>query len=72
MKEELISLVLPIYNVERYLRLCLDSLLEKTYTNFEVLMIIDGSPDEFVRELPKLEIKDNSYSNPWAKLFKRE
>lgn len=35
-------------------------------------MIIDGSPDEFVRELPKLEIKDNSYSNPWAKLFKRE
>ena len=28
--------------------------------------------DEFIRELPKLEMKDNSYSNPWAKLFKRE
>lgn len=28
--------------------------------------------DEFIRELPKLEMEDNSYSNPWAKLFKRE
>lgn len=173
MKEELISVVVPIYNVEKYLRLCLDSLLMQTYTNFEVLMINDGSPDdsanickeylakdrrfqyfekensgpsdtrnygieyskgeyitfvdsddwlketfladlyeaitrtgadialstyikyddlqsvynipiigeyyeriwmsdEFIRELPKLEMKDNSYSNPWAKLFKRE
>lgn len=173
MKEELISVVVPIYNVEKYLRLCLDSLLMQTYTNFEVLMINDGSPDdsanickeylakdrrfqyfekensgpsdtrnygiehskgeyitfvdsddwlketfladlyeaitrtgadialstyikyddlqsvynipiigeyyeriwmsdEFIRELPKLEMRDNSYSNPWAKLFKRE
>ena len=173
MKEELISVVVPIYNVEKYLRLCLDSLLMQTYTNFEVLMINDGSSDgssnickeyltkdrrfqyfekengglsdarnygiehskgeyitfvdsddwlketfladlyeaitrtgadialstyikyddlqsvynipiigeyyeriwmsdEFIRELPKLEMKDNSYSNPWAKLFKRE
>lgn len=173
MKEELISVVVPIYNVEKYLRLCLDSLLVQTYTNFEVLMINDGSPDdsanickeyltkdrrfqyfekenggpsdtrnygiehskgeyitfvdsddwlketfladlyeaitrtgadialstyvkyddsqsvynipiigeyyeriwmsdEFIIELPKLEMEDNSYSNPWAKLFKRE
>lgn len=173
MKEELISVVVPIYNVEKYLRLCLDSLLVQTYTNFEVLMINDGSlddsanickeyltkdrrfqyfekenggssdtrnygvehskgeyitfvdsddwlketfladlyeaitrtgadialstyvkyddsqsvynipiigeyyeriwmSDEFIRELPKLEMEDNSYSNPWAKLFKRE
>ena len=46
MKEELISVVVPIYNVEKYLRLCLDSLLVQTYTNFEVLMINDGSPDD--------------------------
>ncbi len=173
MKEELISVVVPIYNVEKYLRLCLDSLLMQTYTNFEVLMINDGSSDgssnickeyltkdrrfqyfekenggssdtrnygvehskgeyitfvdsddwlketfladlyeaitrtgadialstyvkyddfqsvynipiigeyyeriwmsdEFIRELPKLEMEDNSYSNPWAKLFKKE
>lgn len=45
MKEELISVVVPIYNVEKYLRLCLDSLLVQTYTNFEVLMINDGSSD---------------------------
>ena len=173
MKDQLISVVVPIYNVEKYLRLCLDSLLLQTYTNFEVLMINDGSSDgsanickdyltkdkrfhyfekenggpsdtrnygiehskgeyitfvdsddwlketfladlyeaiestgadialstyikyddlqsvynipiigeyyeriwlsdEFIRELPKLEMEDNSYSNPWAKLFKRE
>ncbi len=173
MKEELISVVVPIYNVEKYLRLCLDSLLVQTYTNFEVLMINDGSPDdsanickeylakdrrfqyfekengglsdarnygiehskgeyitfvdsddwlketfladlyeaitrtgadialstyikyddlqsvynipvigeyyeriwmsdEFIRELPQLEMKDNSYSTSWAKLFKKE
>ena len=173
MKEELISVVVPIYNVEKYLRLCLDSLLMQTYTNFEVLMINDGSPDdsanickeylakdrrfqyfekengglsdarnygiehskgeyitfvdsddwlketfledlyeaitrtgadialstyiiyddfqsvynipvigeyyehiwmsdEFIRELPQLEMKDNSYSTSWAKLFKKE
>lgn len=173
MKEELISVVVPIYNVEKYLRLCLDSLLVQTYTNFEVLMINDGSSDgssnickeyltkdrrfqyfekenggssdarnygvehskgeyitfvdsddwlketfladlyeaitrtgadialstyvkyddfqsvynipiigeyyeriwmsdEWIRELPKLEMEDNSYSNPWAKLFKKE
>ena len=165
MKDQLISVVVPIYNVEKYLRLCLDSLLLQTYTNFEVLMINDGSSDgssnickdyltkdkrfhyfekenggpsdtkgeyitfvdsddwlketfladlyeaiestgadialstyikyddlqsvynipiigeyyeriwmsdEFIRELPKLEVKDNSYSNPWAKLFKKE
>ena len=173
MKEELISVVVPIYIVEKYLRLCLDSLLMQTYTNFEVLMINDGSPDdsanickeylakdrrfqyfekengglsdarnygiehskgeyitfvdsddwlketfledlyeaitrtgadialstyiiyddfqsvynipvigeyyeriwmsdEFIRELPQLEMKDNSYSTSWAKLFKKE
>ena len=42
---ELISVIVPIYNVEKYLRTCLNSLLEQTYENFEVLMINDGSTD---------------------------
>ena len=42
---ELISVIVPIYNVEKYLRTCLNSLLEQTYENFEVLMINNGSTD---------------------------
>ena len=45
MNQELISIVVPIYNVENYLRQCLDSILNQTYQNFEVLLINDGSPD---------------------------
>lgn len=41
----LISVVVPIYNVEKYLPLCLERLACQTYPNFEVLMINDGSPD---------------------------
>ena len=42
---ELISIVVPIYNVENYLRMCLDSIENQTYSNIEVLLINDGSPD---------------------------
>ena len=45
MGNELISIVVPIYNVENYLRQCLDSIQNQTYQNFECLLINDGSPD---------------------------
>ena len=41
----LISIIVPIYNVEKYLRQCLDSILDQTYEHFECLLINDGSPD---------------------------
>ena len=41
----LISIIVPIYNVENYLRQCLDSIVSQTYQNFECLLINDGSPD---------------------------
>lgn len=41
----LISIIIPIYNVENYLRQCLDSIMVQTYKNFECLLINDGSPD---------------------------
>ena len=44
-KGELISIIVPIYNVENYLRQCLDSIVAQTYQNFECLLINDGSPD---------------------------
>ena len=40
-----ISVLVPVYNVEKYLRDCLDSILEQTYTDFEVICMDDGSTD---------------------------
>ena len=40
-----VSVIVPIYNVEKYLRQCLDSIRNQEFTDFEVLMIDDGSPD---------------------------
>ena len=41
----LISLVVPIYNVEEYLHQCVDSLLKQTYPNFEIILVDDGATD---------------------------
>ena len=41
----MISVIVPIYNVEKYLRHCVDSILAQTYKDFELLLIDDGSPD---------------------------
>jgi len=40
-----ISVIVPVYNVEDYLRQCLDSLVEQTFRDIEILMVNDGSPD---------------------------
>lgn len=44
-KNKLISIIVPIYNVENYLQECLESILKQTYKNFEVLLVDDGSTD---------------------------
>lgn len=44
-KYPLISVIVPVYNVEQYLRQCLDSILNQTYQEIEVLLINDGSTD---------------------------
>ena len=45
MMGEKISVIVPVYNVEAYLERCVESILHQTYTNFELILINDGSTD---------------------------
>ena len=45
MQTPLFYIIIPIYNVEKYLKTCLDSIKNQTYTNFKAIMINDGSTD---------------------------
>lgn len=45
MSYPLISIIIPVYNVERYLRVCLDSIVNQRTNKYEVILIDDGSTD---------------------------
>jgi glycosyltransferase involved in cell wall biosynthesis len=48
MNSPLVSVVIPVYNVERFIKTCLDSVLAQSYENLEVLVVDDGSPDQSI------------------------
>lgn len=59
MNKALISVVIPIYNVENFLAECLDSVLSQSYTNIEILAINDGSTDNSGAVLDEYAQKDS-------------
>ena len=46
MENEKVSIIVPIYNVEQYLNQCIQSLIEQTYENIEIILVNDGSTDQ--------------------------
>lgn len=53
-----ISVIIPIYNVEKYLRRCLDSVKNQTFTDWEAICVNDGSPDNCAEILAEYAAKD--------------
>ena len=49
MKEKKVSIIVPIYNMEKYLKKCIESILNQEYKNFELLLIDDGSTDNSLK-----------------------
>lgn len=55
---ELISIIVPIYNVEQYLERCIDSILNQSYQNLEIILVNDGSEDHCPQMCDRYQEKD--------------
>lgn len=56
-----ISIVIPVYNVEKYLRKCFDSILNQTFQDFEIICVDDGSTDKSLEILQEYKRKDDRF-----------
>ena len=56
---ELISIIIPVYNVEKYLNKCIESIVNQTYKNLEIILVDDGSPDNCPKICDEWAKKDN-------------
>ena len=53
------SIIIPVYKVQNYLRQCIDSVLAQTFTDFEIILVDDGSPDECPQICDEYAAKDS-------------
>ena len=60
-KQPVISIIVPVYKVERYLRRCLDSIIAQTFTDWECILIDDGSPDSSGKICDEYAAKDSRF-----------
>lgn len=67
MENPLVSIIVPVYNVEKYLDRAIDSIKKQTYQNYEVLMIDDGSTDNSLAKLEEYAAEDKR-----VKVFRKE
>ena len=56
--KDLITVAIPIYNVEKYLERCIKSIINQTYKNIEILLVNDGSPDNSKEIMEKYKEND--------------
>lgn len=56
--EKLITVIVPIYNVEKYLKKCINSIINQTYKNMEIILVDDGSTDQSGKICDEFALKD--------------
>lgn len=61
MNKNVVSIIVPGYNVEKYIITCLESIENQTYQNFEVIIIDDGSTDNTGNICDQFSKKDNRF-----------
>lgn len=59
MQDKIVSIILPVFNAERFLPQCLDSILRQTYQEWELIAVDDGSEDGSIEILKSYEQRDN-------------
>lgn len=57
--KDIISIIIPVYNVEKYLKKCIQSILNQTYKNIQLILVDDGSTDNSGKICDELKNKDN-------------
>ncbi len=60
-KDMLFSIIIPVFNVERYLRKCLESVLNQSYADWEAICVDDGSSDASGSILTEYSSKDSRF-----------
>lgn len=59
MNNPLVSIIIPVYNVEKYIEKCIDSIINQTYKNLEIILVDDGSPDGCPEICDKYALQDS-------------
>lgn len=65
-EKPIVSIIVPVYNVEKYLPACIDSILAQTFRDFELILVDDGSPDGSQAILEQYAQKD-SRPRSWSR-----
>jgi glycosyltransferase involved in cell wall biosynthesis len=59
MENELVSIIVPVYKVEKYIHKCVHSILNQSYDNLEIILVDDGSPDDCGKICDEMKLIDN-------------
>lgn len=60
--DSMVSIIVPVYNTERLVTRCIDSIISQTYSNLQIIMVDDGSTDKSLEILNKYQLQDSRIS----------